>query len=74
MKPRTAIEAMSTQSEEFERLTSLSAQSSLLLTTLTSFLLTTALLGFIAARLPTDAGPNKYGPPTSRPATPKSYS
>ena len=36
------------------------------LTALASFLLTTALLGFIAARLPTDPDANQYGPPTSR--------
>lgn len=57
------MEAMRTQSEEFEHLTALPTQSSLLLTTLTSFLLTSALLGFIASRLPSDPGPNRYGPP-----------
>ena len=53
-----AMEALTENIQEFERLTSL--------TTLASFLLTTALLGFIAARLPTDPDANQYGPPTSR--------
>lgn len=58
-----AMEALTENIQEFERLTAL--------TSLASFLLTTALLGFIAERLPTDAGPNKYGPPTSgTPMTP----
>ncbi len=61
-----AMEALKDNMEEFERLTAL--------TSLASFLLTTALLGFIGARLPSDPDINRYGPPTSRNSRSNTYS
>ncbi|HBT36690.1 MAG TPA: hypothetical protein DEB52_11900 [Hyphomonas sp.] len=61
-----AMDALTENIQEFERLTAL--------TSLASFLLTTALLGFIAARLPTDLETNRYGPPTSGTPMSNTYS
>ena len=44
------------------------------LTTLVSFLFTSALLGFIGARLPSDPDNNRHGPPTSRQSPSNTFS
>lgn len=51
--------AMTAMNERAEELTRKSA-----LTTLASFLITSAVLGFIGARLPSDPAENRYGGPT----------
>lgn len=52
-----ALNELMANSEDFNR--------SSALTNLASFLLTSALLGFIGARLPTDPDANRHGPPTT---------
>ena len=62
----SAFSSMTEQADELSRKSAL--------TTLASFLVTSAILGFAGAKLPSDPDSNRYGPPEGRNGISKTFS